>query len=73
MIDWCRHYPLSIGRVAILSALAISSLYLIWLHLACNLDLYCGLFSFLVNDIAVFVSVLSTIVIYYIIGTDFTS
>ena len=49
-----------------LSVLAISSYYLIWQHLVCNFDNYCGLHPFLANDIAVFVSVLSTIVIYYI-------
>ena len=64
MTDWCGHCLFSSGRIAILSVLAISSHYLIWVHLVCNLDLYCGLFSFLVNDIAVFISVLSTIVNY---------
>ena len=54
--------------------LANSSLYLIWQHLVCNPDLYCGLLSFLANDITVFISVLSTIVILLILyGADFTS
>ena len=37
-----------------LSVLAISSHYLIWPHLVCNLYYYCGLFPFLAIDIAVF-------------------
>ena len=49
--------------------LANSSFDLIWPHLVCILDHYSGLLPFLANDIAVFVSVLSTVVIllYYMV------
>ena len=63
MTDWCRLCLLSLGQIAILSVLANSSHYHIWQHLVCNLDIYCGLLPFLANDMSVFVSALSIIVI----------
>ena len=58
MTDWSRLCLfLYIGGFAILSVLANSSCYLIWPHLVCIPDHYCGFCPYLANGVTGCVSV----------------